>query len=265
MIQIADLGRGLPDEFYAGLYKVHDKEPNGCKVGHLVKDYSMNAAYRLGRFRAASSGGVGLLWQTNRKKFNATTADGGSRGQREITLTVGTSDAVAEDEFARGTILVLTGSGAGRRFYIYANKAKDASHKVVVELDRSIKFDFGETDTVILISHKYMNCVIGETGTATAQAQIEVGASLVASPVNNKFGWFQCGGLGPAISSVAVDGSDSGGTDLQDGTPFIKADNGRLALQGDTNIKRAIASLVKEGDDLTAGGIMPVEWHIPEL
>jgi len=266
MIQIADLGRGLPDEFYEGLYQLHDSAPNGSVVGSLVKDYNRFAAYRLCRFSAASTKGVGQLWDTSRKKFQATTADGGSSGQQELTLTVESTDTVAKDDFARGILLVTSGPGAGQRFYIYSNEAKDASHKVKVMLDRPIKFSFAASNTVMMIGHKYMNCVVG-----TAGASIAVGASQVETITSGKYGWLQSWGIGPGISSTAVDGSDSGGTDLQDGTPFIQAADGELALMPDIvesgsstiNPKPVVAHLIKEGQDLTDSGIMPVEWTIP--
>lgn len=263
MLNIADYGRGLPDEFYDGLYKQHDEPPSGCQVGHLVKDYGREGGWRLARFSASTSDGVGKLWVGNRRKIYGTTDVGVNQGQRyNVMVDIGASLAAALGEFKRGIMLVVSGVIAGQRFFIENNEAKDANNRVALQLDRAVPQNMSKSDRVMLLSHKYMNVQVATDANDDDEAKTPIGASLIASPTATKYGWLQSLGVGPAVGEAAF------GNALQDGTPLIQGLDGQLKLQRDSGANKPTVAYLNRDEDATntattAGGIISVEWAIP--
>jgi len=253
-LHIADYGRGLPDGFPHNIYNLFDEPPEGAIVGARIKDYSRMLGVTLVRFGTISvtaNEGHGLIFDATQKTMNGTTADGGKRGAKELTVTVASSDTVAKDDFARGTCLVLSGGLAPRSIYITGNAAKDSNNKVKITFEDALPSNFGTSDNVVLIAHKYMNVTVG-----TADHEVSAGASLTRSPASNKYAYLQNGGLGVAVASADI------AANAQDGTPLVKAAAGKLALQADTNLKNVVATLKREGTaiDVSAQDRIPVEF-----
>ena len=256
-LQINDFGRGLPDDFYEKLNEVHDEPPAGATVGALVKDYGKVGGWRLCRVNnlpttSPPSDYRGLLFDAWRRTYNGTTADGANAGQRNLLVTVGATDVVAVNNFARGLVIVRSGNLKAHRYFITGNKAKDANNKVALTLhkDRPIRESMAATDVVTLQGHKYMNVQLG-----AADADIPAGGCLAETPVDEKFIWLQALGLGVGVASVAI------GVSAQDGTQLIKAAGGELALAG-AGGEPVVASLIREGADISADDVIPVEWQI---
>ena len=253
-LQVADYGRGLPDDFYEKLHDVFDQPPEGVQVGATVKDYSRFLAVRLvrlGTISVTANTGMGMIFDANRKTIFGGTPEGGTRGQDSLVVSVGAAATVAKDDFARGKMIFRNGDLAPRQYYLTGNTAKNASNQITVYFNAKLPAAVNTLTTVMLIANKYMAVTVGANN-----HEIPAGGSLTRSPVSNKYAWLQWGGIGGMRNSAAL------ATGVQDGTPLIKAAAGEVALQPDTNIKPVIGSIIKDDADTTlaANLMLPAEY-----
>jgi hypothetical protein len=113
-------------------------------------------------------------------------------GARTLTLTLGTTEPVTENQYAGGAVLVSNGAGYGKRFIIDGHAAGDGGANVVFTLKSADAIDFSANSVTRfdLSLNKYRGVAVAANASFTAPV---VGVAVAPAP-NAQFTWVQTSG-----------------------------------------------------------------------
>jgi hypothetical protein len=130
----------------------------------------------------------------------------GSAGDQQVTVTLGATNAMTQDQYKDGYVSGLSGTGAGQTVRIRTHGAIAASGTGTLYLAEPLTTTFAPTPKASLVLNPYSGGLISTTADTTQQV---IGVPIIAITAAN-YGWFQTHG----IASVLANGTPAVGTGL---------------------------------------------------
>ena len=243
--RIIGFGRTLPTEFLQYVWTEHDAPPEDTHVGDLIFDPANKVAWVLVEFDGTGVDALDVcqINQTTVRDSNIPAAVSKYADRFSIAAT-----SVTENQFAGGMMFVDGGTGQGYRSRIASNKATSGGNVEIV-LAEKLEVALATSSDVRLLSDKFKNVQKG-----TAGFKLPVGVAQ-RSYGGNKYGWIQLGGEVLVVSSASVASADN------DGTPFVPAADGEVALQAADLGPIVGYSLITGG--IAANAVIPMQLALP--
>lgn len=156
-------------------------------------------AYRYVEFGGTTAAGDVLQQEAPDAAHDDLNASGGDVAAGSTVLTLVTSVTLVENEYAGGSLVVETDTGAGYRYEILKNDAASAAAGATITIRDGLAVAIDSTSDVKLVKSRFKEVIELPTSITGALAGISIGVGADGS-----FGWMQTGGDAAVFTNGTV-------------------------------------------------------------